>query len=311
MFDRIFRKKPTGIQVYRRNGNQWVRGPVQTRRPKESLILADDTLESVLDDIRIFQASKQWYADRGIPYHRSFLFLGKAGTGKSTLAGICASEFGMGLATLLFSDPGLDDVIFRQLLDSLPDDDILLTEDADCVFQSRLPSDAKIGVTLEGLLNAIDGVGCRDGRILILTTNYPDRLDPALVRPGRVDRRVEFGYATREMISRMFLWFYKGHAVGVARLEALSEKYAGTVLEGSRITPARVQEHLLRYRDDPETAMFQAEVNGIVIEHMDEPEKGSSVDSKASAAVGPTNGQESVGISELRYQLGEMKGWGV
>ncbi len=303
----IFRRKSSGIQVYRRNGNGWDRGPIQTRRSKDSLILPDDTTESVLDDIRIFQSSKQWYADRGIPYRRSLLFQGVVGSGKSTLAGICASEFNLGIATLLFSDPGLDDVVFRSLLDSLPSNAILLIEDIDTAFEHRLPSDAKIGITLEGLLNALDGVGCRDGRILIMTTNYPGRIDAALTRPGRVDRRIEFGYATREMIAAMFLWFYRSHAVGVAWLETLSEKYADTVLEGSKITPARIQEHLLRYRDDPETAFFQAEVNGIVIEHIDESEKASSVPVVQSAAVGPINGQASSATSILEQQVREMR----
>ncbi len=301
-----FRRQSNGIQVYRRNGNCWIRGPVQTRRSKDSLILADDTLESVLEDIKVFQSSRQWYADRGIPYHRSFLFAGKAGTGKSTMAGICASEFGMGLATLL-----LDDVVFRQLIDTLPKLVILLIEDCDTVFERRLPSDAKIGVTLEGLLNSIDGVGCRDGRILILTTNYPDRLDAALIRPGRVDRRIEFGYADREMIAKMFRWFYRGHSIGSARLTILSDKYAGTVPEGAHVTPARIQEHLLRYRDDPETAFYQAEVNGIVIEHLDQPEKASSVPIVQSAGSMPTNGQESPGMAELRQQIGEVRKWGM
>jgi chaperone BCS1 len=308
----LFRRRPNGIQVYRRDGNRWVRGPIQTRRNKDSLILSDDITESVLDDIKIFQSSKQWYVDRSIPYRRSLLFQGIVGSGKSTLAGVCAGEFGLGIATLLFSDPGLDDVVFRSLLDSLPSNAILLIEDIDTAFEHRLPSDAKIGITLEGLLNALDGIGCRNGRILIMTTNYPDRLDPALVRPGRVDRRVEFGYATREMISRQFLWFYKGHSVGSTRLAVLAERYAATVPEGAHVTPARVQEHLLRFRNDPETAFYQAEINGIVIEHLlNEPEKEPSVPVVPSAAVMPPNGQETTGIAELRQALTDVKGWGV
>ena len=42
-------------------------------------------------------------------------------------------------------------------------------------------------LTFSGLLNAIDGVTSTEGRIVFMTTNYVDRLDPALIRPGRVD----------------------------------------------------------------------------------------------------------------------------
>ena len=44
-------------------------------------------------------------------------------------------------------------------------------------------------LTLSGLLNAIDGVTSSEGRIVFMTTNYVDKLDPALIRPGRVDYR--------------------------------------------------------------------------------------------------------------------------
>ena len=50
----------------------------------------------------------------------------------------------------------------------------------------------KSGISLSGLLNVIDGVAAHEGRVLIATTNYPEVLDPALIRPGRIDRKIEF-----------------------------------------------------------------------------------------------------------------------
>ena len=58
-------------------------------------------------------------------------------------------------------------------------------------------------ISFPGLLNAIDGVASHEGHILIMTTNYCERLDPALIRPGRVDVEIEFGYASKETIRRV------------------------------------------------------------------------------------------------------------
>jgi chaperone BCS1 len=59
-------------------------------------------------------------------------------------------------------------------------------------------------VTISGLLNALDGVGSQEGRLLIMTTNYIDRLDDALIRPDRVDRKVQFRLADKNIIGQLF-----------------------------------------------------------------------------------------------------------
>lgn len=57
----------------------------------------------------------------------------------------------------------------------------------------------KSKLTLSGLLNRLDGPTSKDGRIVCMTSNAPDSLDPALVRPGRCDHKVLFGYASEEI----------------------------------------------------------------------------------------------------------------
>ena len=63
-------------------------------------------------------------------------------------------------------------------MDALPAATLLLIEDVDCVFKEHRATDLQTGVTLSGLLNALDGVSSRDGRVLFMTTNHPERLDP-------------------------------------------------------------------------------------------------------------------------------------
>jgi len=64
------------------------------------------------------------------------------------------------------------------------------------------------GISLSGLLNAIDGVASHEGRVLVMTTNYPEKLDDALIRPGRVDMIVEFTMATKKQIRELFIRMY-------------------------------------------------------------------------------------------------------
>lgn len=89
-------------------------------------------------------------------------------------------------------------------------------EDIDCAFRDRsqeIASDPRYagvssGITHSGFLNAIDGVTNSDGRIIIMTTNHKEKLDPALIRPGRVDFKREFGDASDDQICGIFLRFF-------------------------------------------------------------------------------------------------------
>lgn len=63
-------------------------------------------------------------------------------------------------------------------------------------------------LTFTGLLNGLDGIGNAVGQLFVLSTNHLERLDPALIRSGRVDRKFEFSYCTEEALQLMFKRFY-------------------------------------------------------------------------------------------------------
>lgn len=63
-------------------------------------------------------------------------------------------------------------------------------------------------MTFSGLLNALDGVASSEERIIFMTTNHYDKLDPALIRPGRVDVHELLGDAVGEQAKRLFVKFY-------------------------------------------------------------------------------------------------------
>lgn len=109
-------------------------------------------------------------------------------------------------------------------------------------------------VTFSGLLNALDGVASSTSqRILFLTTNHIERLDPALIRPGRVDLKELIDDATPHQVAELFRRFYGGEGEGSlskAELEPLCiklvQKVEQGVRDGMRVSMAAVQGHFIR-----------------------------------------------------------------
>jgi mitochondrial chaperone BCS1 len=87
------------------------------------------------------------------------------------------------------SNPLVKDDTLVDLLSDTPKGSLLLLEDIDAAWLREGGG----SVTHSGLLNAIDGVASVDGRVLFMTTNHPEKLDEAFLRPGRVDVREHIG----------------------------------------------------------------------------------------------------------------------
>ena len=210
-------------------------------RELDSVVLPGRVAKQIVEDMTTFLKSEQWYTSLGIPYRRGYLFHGPPGTGKTSLVLAMASELRRSVYVLNLGGLSDDDELMSAFL-SAPDGAILLIEDVDVASATRPRSkddNGKTGkgINLSALLNAIDGVMATDGRLLILTTNYPDRLDPALVRPGRVDVRVKFGEITAAEASPMFKRFFSNGQIDEAEFMA-GFKWP--------LTPAEVQSALMK-----------------------------------------------------------------
>lgn len=174
------------IDVYLYRG-YWQKVSRKTKRALSSIVLPQGQKQRIVSDIQGFLTSKEWYTSMGIPYRRGMLFWGVPGTGKTSLAMGLAGMFDLRIYAINLGSVENDQDLVNAIT-KIPEKSMLLIEDIDAATaKDREDDDTGAKITLAGLLNAIDGVFSRDGRVLVMTTNYPDKLDKALTRPGRVD----------------------------------------------------------------------------------------------------------------------------
>ena len=195
-----------------------------------------------MDDIQDFIDSEDWYKEMGIPYKRSYLLYGPPGTGKSSFAQALAGEIKFSICFVNCSDK-INDFQFNSLLNQAPQKSIILIEDVDSIFSERKNTEKNNTLTFSGFLNAIDGVRSQEGRIIVMTTNYRERLDPALLRPGRVDEMFEINYSSHFQMEKLCFRFFKD--------AELAKKFAYQLPE-YKFSMSMIQGFLLRYRKNPQ-----------------------------------------------------------
>lgn len=243
------------IEIRVASGHYWSLSTRIKPRSLRSVILDGNQAEALLADIREFLNTREWYQEIGVPYRRGYLLYGPPGNGKTSLVKALAGELCLSVYLLMLSDPDTNDNRINDLLARVPERSILLLEDVDCAFTQRKRSGGKSGgVTFSGLLNAIDGVASVDGRILIMTTNHMDRLDPALIRPGRADVKLFLGNATSEQAERLFERFFP-------RLRDLASIFARRI-ETGRHSMATLQDYLMLHRFGAQQAIEHADEIG-------------------------------------------------
>ncbi|PNS20811.1 Mitochondrial chaperone BCS1 [Sphaceloma murrayae] len=245
--------------VYTLSNMTWTPlGEPRRKRPFESVVLAEGVSERILGDVREFLDARTWYLDRGIPYRRGYMLYGPPGTGKTSFVQALAGELDFNIAMLSLSQRGLHDDLLNRLLLNVPPRTIVLLEDADAAFANRRQreEDGYSGgsVTFSGLLNALDGVASAEERIVFMTTNHIERMDEALVRPGRIDMMVHLGNASEWQIEQMWDRFYASmDDGGIKRVEFMARAKGLGLVE--HVSTAMLQMVFLDNKDDPEGAI--------------------------------------------------------
>lgn len=243
-------------RIYTSQFSYWSASGYTRQRPLHSVILPDNQIKQIIEDVQTFLSREAWYHKMGIPYRRGYLFHGVPGSGKSSLVAAIAGEIGMSLYIVSLSGM-TDDSDLQSLLNNVSAPKaILLFEDIDQAKAAKRRSAVETDndsplvktVTVSGLLNALDGVACRDGYITIMTTNHRQSLDSALTRPGRVDMEIEFKHATASQAILLYERFF-----GKDQAKLFQSTLNGNLSE--QVSMADLQEHFLKNLDKPDAAM--------------------------------------------------------
>jgi chaperone BCS1 len=119
-----------------------------------------------------------------------------------------------------------NDRTLKSAMNDVPESSVILFEDIDCMrtghrrSDPEMPSDRQVtttdkkdgsgqtGVTLSGLLNVLDGFHAPENVVFVMTTNHVEMLDPALLRPGRIDYKLFMGDATDSQRVELYRRFF-------------------------------------------------------------------------------------------------------
>ncbi|KAL4568981.1 hypothetical protein LXL04_024607 [Taraxacum kok-saghyz] len=227
----------------------------------ETLAMDPKMKKAIIDDLDLFLRRRDFYRRVGKAWKRGYLLYGPPGTGKSSLIAAMANYLKFDIYDLQLMNVGSDSSL-KKLMLRTSNRSILVIEDIDCSIQlpdrkgttfSKLPDGKPVRdsqFSLSGLLNFIDGLWscCGDERIIIFTTNHKVRLDPALLRPGRMDVHIHMSYLTTDgfkTLAANYLNIHDHHW----RFREIKE-----MINDTKVTPAEVAEELMK-SDNPEVVL--------------------------------------------------------
>ena len=299
-FDQVVQSKVKGTQNPMPNSHLlYTKTKFTTNRTFDNVFFEER--KHVHGRTKFFLENRGWYDKKGIPYTLGFLFHGPPGCGKTSTVKAIANEgrrhiiniqlseikTKAQLQHLFFNDEihvynGVntekyiipvserlyviedidamgDTVLRREWKKPQPAAKPVSDEDA---WLAREKESEKETMDLSFLLNLLDGTLEANGRILVITTNFPERIDRALIRPGRVDMIVNFKHCSREVAQEMINAFYDKE-IPLPEDASLDGKWS----------PAEINQILFRNFEDPEksveelTTMTRADLYGFDTEN--------------------------------------------
>ncbi|KAL3617695.1 AAA-ATPase ASD, mitochondrial [Castilleja foliolosa] len=237
----------------------------------DTLAMEPEKKKDIMNDLLHFANAKDYYAKIGKAWKRGYLLFGPPGTGKSTMIAAMANLLKYDVYDIELTAVK-DNTELRKLLIDTSNKSVIVIEDIDCSLdltgqreknkneENEEDSDKEKDevnklkeklkkmeesnkgskVTLSGLLNFIDGLwsACGGERIIVFTTNYVEKLDPALIRRGRMDKHIELSYCGFEafkVLAKNYLDIEEHDLFGSVE----------RMLKETEMTPADVAENLM------------------------------------------------------------------
>ncbi|RDX61752.1 AAA-ATPase, partial [Mucuna pruriens] len=258
------------VSIYSRLGNFWTKSELSHTATFDTLALSPELKKEIVDDLERFLRRKELYKKMGKPWKRGYLLYGPPGTGKSSLIAAIANYLKFDVYDLELTSIDSNSNLMRCMKEA-SNRSIIVIEDIDCNKQVHTRSkaydplddqdsnsyhdDAKVNTktfTLSGLLNYMDGLWSSGGeeRIIIFTTNHKERIDPALLRPGRMDMHIHLSFLKYKAFRVL-----ASNYLGIEGHHPLYEQI-GDLLDKVEVTPAIVAEQLMR-NEDPNLALVE------------------------------------------------------
>ena len=244
---RVFcnKTKEGTVEIFVLRGSWWQLMSCSPKRSMDTIYLPQK--DDIVNDVNKFLETEDIYLEMGIPWKRNYLFSGPPGVGKTTLVFGLASMLDYSICVVNFG-PKTDDAAIMDALTKTEPNQILILEDIDCLFVERRMQDS-VQVSFSGILNLLDGVVRKHGLITVMTTNHPERLDAALLRPGRVDKHIKFEFMKEDQIQAMF------RKILPEELHSQEDIFL-EITRGMSLSPAQLQEFLFKHRDETSILNF-------------------------------------------------------